>query len=426
VTVLPSGFMARFQLVFWCACTILGQGCTFSVGAVGGDVGPLAADLSGSLEDLAGADLTGQPVPDLGGQPPGDLALPQVASHTAVPFDPTASDLSSVTEIDTGARKLRINGGAPQDPPAGVTFVADPANNATVMTVGAWNVDKDVDVIGGPALIVLASKDVTISKEIRAFGKQNVPGPGGFGPAMGPGAGNTGEAGNGADDSGGAGGSFGTLGGEGGPASGVSAPLPRPTYGALLGDFKGGSGGGHGGEASSCDGTGTRGRGGAGGGVVQISSRGAIVMKAGGGINAGGGGGEGGCDDVTFSSAGGGGGSGGLIFLEAVTLQVDGKLSANGGGGGGGASSLGFPGHTGDDAKAGTAVAAGGGGTSIGGAGGGDGAAGVLGPTNGGVNTNSGGGGGGQGRIFLRTRGTDPKTGGGAVFSPAQVVDKGF
>jgi hypothetical protein len=105
-------------------------------------------------------------------------------------------------------------------------------------------------------------------------------------------------------------------------------------------------------------------------------------------------------------SAGGGGGSGGMIFLEAPTVTISGKLTANGGGGGqGGSVSVdGFPGN--DGAFSGQQALGGGMGPTAGGSGGSRMGAPTT-PT--GMVPFAGGGGGAVGVIWLRTH-TTPAT----------------
>lgn len=143
-------------------------------------------------------------------------------------------------------------------------------------------------------------------------------GPGGFGGSN-PGPGFGGQSlGNG----GGGGGSYCGKGGFGiGGNNEKSLDLSK-TYGSPeIVPLVGGSAGcGNNGDTSG------QGRGG-GGGVIQISAKGEIIVREFGAITAGGGGGLGG---------GSAAGSGGAILLEAPKVTILGVVAANGGGGSGG------------------------------------------------------------------------------------------
>ena len=219
---------------------------------------------------------------------------------------------------------------------------------------------------------------------------------------------------NEASGGGGAGhGTDGNVGGDRGAA--VKGGALGPTVnaaGALLGGSGGGHGGGYVAGLCSID----QGRGGAGGGALQISTAGKIVVGAFGGIDVGGGGGTGGCKSGGGDkrTGGGGGGAGGLVFLEAVegiTIALGATLEASGGGGGGGGS--GSPGGDGQDGPYPIGTASGGsgngGGSGSGGSGGSVSAPPQLGASG---SETAGGGGGATGRVFLRTRGATPSVSG--------------
>ncbi|MGZ3438103.1 MAG: hypothetical protein ACXVDD_01220 [Polyangia bacterium] len=394
---------------------VLLGGCHFGVSGVSGENGPTSDDGgAGADVDLA---LSITPSDDMGGflpshVPPGTL-------------NPEAADLPlGITAIDTSA--LTING-AP--PPTGVQFVPVPDHNEwAVMTIGGWTVDQNVRVTGTRALIVVAARKVDIAATINASADHLTSGPG----ATLSGKGGDGLA-SGDFDSGGGGGGFGSGGAKGGDATGTTG-VGGGTAGSSFGDtrtfFGGGSPGGFGGGAPDCGATEmTKGRGGAGGGAVQISSAVDITVDSAGGVNVGGGGGTGGCGSL--ASAGGGGGSGGIVFLEAPTLTVLGKLAANGGAGGGGGSGNGN--NDGKDGANGalSATAAGGGAAGAGGflsssngGDGGNGAAGNSGAVRGANQENGGGAGGGTGRVWLRTpTGTTPIIGGSALMSQSPTID---
>jgi hypothetical protein len=333
-----------------------------------------------------------------------------VPSHTMTMFVDGASDLVDPTALDTDSLTIAF-GGATGPPPSGVSFMAE--GSRAVLRVGAFTASLPLRVVGGRALIIVASRTATIGGRIDAAARLGSAGPGGAQPNSGPGAGATGESGM--CEGGGAGASFGDLGGAGGSTTCGGAAKAGVVHGAKLTDFFGGSGGGSGG--GSCSGSG-----GAGGGAIQISSLIAVRVLGTGGINVGGGGGAGGCGGPDHG--GGGGGSGGTIFLEGPTVDVSGLLAANGGGGGEGGDS-GFlswtDGDPGADGLPDITSAAGGAHvtTDRSGGAGGSRAAGAQSGMGGADVT--GGGGGAVGRIWLRTR-TNPAMPSGKI-SPAPTLD---
>jgi hypothetical protein len=410
-----------------CRCCLLALvfvagGCVFSVDGIPApgdtdfaagafDLG-VTEDAALTPDDLAGLDLIGV---DLKQPPPADMTPPVLPSHVSADrLKPGAPSLIGATAIDT--TNLTIT----PSPVQKFTFEAD-SNGVAVLSVGAWTVNQDVRITGSRPLIVVASDVVQISKIIDIGSRGRNAGAGGQ--SIGTGTGGNGNT-SGMQDSGGGGGGFGTAGAVGGASeNGMAAGgLPGALHSSMISDFRGGSGGGVGGSAGAC--ANNLGTGGAGGGALQIFSAVSITMTAPGGINAGGGGGLGGCG--SSASAGGGGGSGGLIFLEAPTITVGGKLSANGGGGGGGGINSGGPGgeddgDNGGDGQLTNMVASGGpGGENNGdrGGNGGAGGAGITDPAAGSPQTNGGGGGGAVGRIWLRTRGA-PATSAGNISPPA-------
>jgi len=259
-----------------------------------------------------------------------------------------------------------------------------------------------VRIRGTRGVVFVAQMDIVVAGTLDASAELASPGPGGYPPSNGPGAGPD-AIGSQGYETGGAGASFATRGGAGGNATGQPATAPAPTaeYGTpTLASLEGGSGGGNGRVTfitTPC------GAGGAGGGAIQLSASSITISGL---VRASGGGGEGGrrctVSGSSDASSGSGGGSGGSIYLQASTIAGAGWLVANGGGGGGGGCvsctvTSGTPGDDGHDnataALGGTspltpACLGGAGATAV------QGVAGVAGG-------NGGGGGGGVGRIFL-------------------------
>ncbi len=169
-------------------------------------------------------------------------------------------------------------------------------------------------------------------------------------------------------------------------------------------------------------------QGGFGGGALQLSAAGAILIDAAAGIFANGGGGQGGPGDQFNAAAGAGGGSGGAVLLESDLLVIDGRVTASGGGGGGGSENE-FSGENGDPGQSDGTAAAGGQGardvTARGGNGGdgatfGNGAPGQEAP---GATSTAGGGGGGAGALYFNA--SSCITGANAVLVPAPVLGPG-
>ena len=172
----------------------------------------------------------------------------------------------------------------------------------------------DVNVVGSRALVLLASDALILQGTLDVSASTyRVRGPGSLEASIG----------------GSAGGSFGTKGAGGG----AETPYGNASLEPLVG--------GRDGQSSSC----VRGRGGSGGGAVQLTALNRIVIS--GDIHAGGGGGGGGtssCQD------GAGGGAGGGILIEAPLVEITGALAAHGGGGGSGGSTD-HSGYDGTDAS---------------------------------------------------------------------------
>jgi hypothetical protein len=386
---------------------LLTAGCDFVVPGLAATVPPDGG--GGTAGSVAPADLGA-----------GEIAPSFVPSHVAPSaFHPDAADLPrGIVTIDTSA--LTVNG-AP--PPAGVWFAADALHpEIAVLSIGGWTADQPVAVTGARGLVIVAAKRVELDQVIDASADRLRPGPGASLNTIG--SAGEGLRGSGADNSGGGGAGFGGPGGLGGDSNSIGGGIAGGTYGDAVAFFGGGASGGAGSSAAGCADA-THGRGGAGGGALQISSAVAVNVLAGGGINVGGGAGLGGCQ--SNGSAGGGGGSGGLIFLEAPTIDVQGKLAANGGGGGGGGDGgfAFFGGDGGDGANGGLSASPALGGMSfrLAGGAGGAGGAGTTAPVRGNRAINGGGGGGAVGRIWLRTRGAHATVGATGLVSPPPTTD---
>jgi len=226
------------------------------------------------------------------------------------------------------------------------------------------------------------------------------------------------------------GGGFGDSGGFGGDGNGgghgMHGAQGSATSNTTLVPLRGGCPGGHGGAAVGPP-SGPGGRAGNGGGALEVTAQGVILvsgtLKA-----AGSGGGAPPYPIVLVNGGGGAGGSGGAILLDGDTVHVEapGALCANGGGAGEGGQG-GAQSDFGKDGTCSATVAASGG--MINGDGGNGGNGGRIFTTAGqpgssGFNNAGGGGGGGSvGRIRVRERKTsttgtiDP----GAIVSPAAV-----
>jgi hypothetical protein len=170
---------------------------------------------------------------------------------------------------------------------------------AIIIALGAVDLSGNIDV---SADNYDSDSDIDVIPGSRTTG----PGIGGFGNSGGPQAGG--------------GGSFCGTGGSGaGSSGGFASGMP---YGiATLIPLWGGSAGG-GASAGGADGFSN----GNGGGVIQISSAGSLIVHAGASINANGSGGIG-----QGNEQGEGAGSGGGILLEGPDVEIDGVLEANGG-----------------------------------------------------------------------------------------------
>ncbi|CAN5410585.1 hypothetical protein BH11MYX1_BH11MYX1_19140 [soil metagenome] len=257
----------------------------------------------------------------------------------------TKSDLGSdgqLSDITLGADgdingddgtfgNLRDNGDKTNPYKNGVFWEVRP-DNVAVFKVKSLNVSATLNVLGGHAIVIVATDSITINGSFDLHPKCNGnntgfnAGPGGFTgadgmkDAMGSGAG---KGGGGDGKLGGGGGGHGAAGGLGGAAGASTPAAAGPAFGdATITLLVGGGGGGGGGKGN--------GKGGGGGGAIQFVTNGTLTITAGGSVNAGGcGGGNGGNGE-----GGGGGGAGGTILLEAHDLAITGELAVNGGGGG--------------------------------------------------------------------------------------------
>lgn len=400
--------------------------------ASGGDAGP---DAMAMLPDL-----------DASGDAAGDASAPEAGIDAALDAEATRPDagvtfvpshiypdytltaaavvIGADTLVDTTAGTISIDKATPVPLTAMVHSGA-----VSVWSVGSLTVNDGfaLEVVGSRPLVIVSASTVLIDGRIDVYGDRKRPGPGGAAPSSG-----SGKGGNGtkpANDTGSGGGgaghaTAGTTGATQGGAAGGFAGAITNTDGAL---FIGGGGGGNGGGfgAAACTDP-TRGKGGFGGGALQISAVGKITISGTGYIDAGGGAGLGGCknnppDDVV--TGGGGGGAGGLVFLESVAgidLQIGSEIAAGGGGGGEGGSTS-DPGKDGESGLAHPAVVANGG-TGSGGGAGGNGGYGVLGAAAapsaafpGGPGAAAGGGGGAVGQVFLGVRVSSTRTVNGSI-----------
>ncbi|HUQ03306.1 MAG TPA: hypothetical protein VM261_12475 [Kofleriaceae bacterium] len=317
-------------------------------------------------------------------------------AHCDVPTATAALDLSNVANIDSFAGTMTSAGGSTTMLPG--TALVPQTGGPTVRVVSVTSLmlpaSTTVNIRGENPIAFLVRGDAMIAGTFRLTG--------GLHPSSIP-AGTRGLCASGGSGTnglgvgiggGGGGGALGNAGGAGGygandttndgaPGTPLSAPSRSPLWGGCAGST--------GNEGTAA---------GAGGGAIQISAEGTIVIS--GTIASGGGGGN---AVGSGSPGGGGGGSGGMLLLEAKTeIMGAGNLTANGGagGGGGGGGGSATAGQVACDACS-TPVNGGG----AGGAGAGYGGAGAAGGTPAAPGTNGtysgGGGGGGAGLIFLRS-----------------------
>ena len=310
------------------------------------------------------------------------------------------------------ARRIRP-GGAGEEPSFAVVPVVDAANpNLGVFGFERFEIAEGGRVIGVGTrpLVLLAAREVIVDGRLTVAADQlpiERPGAGGFRGGLQDGEAGRGPGGGGAgvegkptyNDAGGGGASYGGTGGKGGDGwtsttstvVGLGGSAGKIYGEATLVPLLGGSGGGPGSGASK-----GFGRGGHGGGALQISAGERIVISVTGAIDASGGGGHSG-----DGKGGGGAGSGGAVLLEAPEVVAKGPIGANGGSGGqGGYSSA--PGSDGVSGRPDHVPAPGT--STIGSRGGGGDGSDVTGNAEGGdIAQNGGGAGGGAGRIRINT-----------------------
>jgi hypothetical protein len=343
---------------------------------------------------------------------PSFVPAPSNFTEVQVPTPPAGVTLGcGAIAIDTSGTPS-FTGWCPMQPLPGVAIITQTGGpdavllSFTDLTLAAGST---LHVKGARPLIIAATGNVTIAGDVDVSA--------GAADCGGAGAGQTG--GDGDTKGGGGGGSLATTGAAGGQGSmaqntgGGGLPGAVDSTNLALVPLRGGCPGGigHGSPATPA----------AGGGALQISAAGALVVS--GTLNAPG---LGGAKAPAIGNGGSGGGSGGVILLEGAVITLTGlaAIAANGGGGGEGGGLI-------FDGAAGTAGlfdggAAPGGSTAQGGGGGGHGAtqsqAAHIGDdaTIGG----GGGGGGGLGRIRLRA-GLSCSVGAQVILSPAANGDAG-
>ncbi len=335
----------------------------------------------GTAATDGGAPTTGFTPPFSSNYDPGDVAID----------DALRVDCEALIDTDTAQAETWCG------PPPNLRVLSTPDGEFVLLTARRFEVTAAgrLDVRGSRPLLLTVDGNVLIDGEVTvAHATRSCPGT------------------NGRNDGGGGGGGFGTDGARGGDADdsgggdGASAN-GTPELVPLLTGCAGGDG---------------QARGGRGGGALEISASGSILVR--GHVDAFGEGGRGG----ERRAAGGGGGSGGALLLEADVVTIEGGLYANGAGGGqAGGEDDDDDGEDGDDGAAAVSVANGG---SAGpGASGGDGATGLVdaqvgedgrsGAGGSGGDRPGGGGGGGVGRIRINAR----RCALGGEMSPAPSTD---
>ena len=339
-----------------------------------------------------------------------DAGVVFAPTHIQPVYSLTAPNVTIATDsvVDTTARTITVGAAAP----APLTNLIH-SETFAVWSVGSFVLDPNVTLTltGTRPLVIVAASTVEVRGHIAAYGDVATPGAGGLAAAAGPGAGGTGAKASATDISGGGGAGHATIGGLGGKINAGVAGAAGAIANANGATLVGGSGGGHGGgfTAAVCSDA-TRGRGGVGGGAIQISAVGKLLVASTGSVDVGGGGGSGGCKDNGADDyrGGGGGGAGGLVFFESVAgveVLAGAELAAAGGAGGEGGDSN----KMGADGQAGpypSATALGGNANSGGkGGNGGTGAGATIAPPGPGLGGSTAGGGGGSvGRVFLGAR----------------------
>jgi hypothetical protein len=268
------------------------------------------------------------------------LMLGAAGRAEAGPLNPL--DFASLGAFPTAGGSYTINtSGTPTlTEPNGTTLTGVVFNGIAVFDFDSIVVfpgipPQSITAAGSLPLALLSRTNVTIGGMINVSAQGIfTPGPGGGsgqfpnspsgGPGVGGNSGFTGVAASGAG-----GGGFGGFGGAG-TSLGSPGGFGGPSYGDLLRQLQGGSGGG--GPINGLPQAGP-GPGGGGGGAIDIGAVGSLTIISG-GISANGGPGG----SSAASGFGGGGGSGGGIFLHADSVQLFAGtlLSAAGGDGGAG------------------------------------------------------------------------------------------
>ncbi len=303
-----------------------------------------------------------------------------------------------ITVIDTGlSPPAPLDGGwcSASGPSAAARPLARDGGEAAIFSMSGLDIPEGTAVhfVGGRPVVMVIVGDATIAGVVSVAPTMGLA-PAGSDPAecASPNAHLDGHSpwgggGAGYGASAGAGGSTMDAGGLGGASWGDGSLEP------LRGGCRGGNGSGPQ-------------TGGLGGGALQLSVGGQLLIADSGVVTASGGGGRGG----PLVCGGGGGGSGGAILLEADVLFQWGFVTTNGGGGSEGSDFDG--GAPGDDGAMASALPAAGGASDAGGTGGPGGAGASLGGAAGHSTSLSGGGGGGAvGRIrFKVTNSTVSKT----------------
>ncbi|HYX92645.1 MAG TPA: hypothetical protein VE782_13870 [Myxococcaceae bacterium] len=284
--------------------------------------------------------------------------------------------------------------GCPGVQPAVSTVTLSDGRPATVLAFQNLTVDANASLTftGQKPAIVAIFGDGMINGRVLANSTAAQPGAGSNGTTCGARAGGDSQT----NRSGGGGAGHrtdGAVGGSGFALTGGAAGTADPSPGAV--PLRGGCPGGASGLLTATNA-------GRGGGALQLSASGSLVISGVLSVSAGGGGGGEG-----NNYGGYGGGSGGTLVLEgdSIDLTATARLTANGGAGGGGSGTGGSRGGWGSDGATDTSVGAPGGtaGNATAGAGG-AGAAGALLPSAGGSSSSdgAGGGGGSAGAIFVR------------------------
>ncbi len=393
--------------------------CTFAPSGAGdGQAADAAADAAATIDTAAASCASWNP-------PNVDPCDPRLGEPAVLDFDGGAFGY----DTDTGALTSLVS----QLPvPPGALVEQGDGTIVRVVNVASLRVSgsSTLTVTGAHALVFVVHGDATIdgvidvSARLDATGTMFIAGPGGNDAARCvTGTGRPGEAtpvGSAGGGGGAGGGGFAANAGDGGnghgsghgAGGGKGASGGGPSIEPLRGGCAGGKGGDDGDPSIDAGG-----HAGDGGGALEISARGDVVVA--GAIAAGGSGGGAG---ALARSGGGGGGSGGAILLDGETVRIlaTASLCANGAGGGEGGQ-LAVASQPGGMATCSQLRSTGGANQADGGDGGAGGAGAVPAggnATNGTSNAGGGGGGGSVGRIRVRGR-TTRTVDGAATVSPA-------